>query len=333
MATATLRALRRTYPSAHITWAIGSWSKGVIEHHDLLDAVLDTGASALPVRSRRELLDFARLLRSGNFDLAVSLVRSPLMSLAVLLSGIRHRAGLDSGGRGFGYNIRAKIDPGQPRPEADIYLDVARKLGADTHDTWANVPVFWVEREHMRRLVLEQGVREPFIVLNPAGGRNPGMVMDAKRWPPENFAALANRLTEKLHVQIVLLAGPDDGALIEAVRSKMSQAPAILVGGLSFEQIGAMVSLSMLYIGNDTGLTHLAAAVGAKTVMILGPSDPTRYAPFSPKSLALWKPARLNSGGVSAGTPDGWDWTTDGIGLDEVEAKILAFVEAENTTE
>ena len=115
LATATLRALRRTFPSSHITWAVGSWSKGVIEHHDLLDAILDTGTAALPVKSRREMLDFARLLRKGHFDLAVSLVRSPLMSMAVLLSGIRHRAGLDSGGRGFGYNIRARIDPSQPR--------------------------------------------------------------------------------------------------------------------------------------------------------------------------------------------------------------------------
>jgi ADP-heptose:LPS heptosyltransferase len=328
LATATLRALRRTFPSSHITWAVGSWSKGVIEHHDLLDAVLDTGAAALPVKSRRELLDFVRLLRKGHFDLAVSLVRSPLMSMAVLLSGIPHRAGLDSDGRGFGYNIRAKIDPSQPKHEAEIYLQVAQKLGADTHDTWANVPVFWLERENMRRLLLGQGVREPFIVINPAGGRNPGMVMDAKRWPPENFAALAERLSEKLGARIVLLAGPDDGALVEAVSAKMSQSPAILVGGLSFEQIGAMVSLSTLYIGNDTGLTHLAAAAGARTVMILGPSDPTRYAPFSPKSLALWKPARLNSGGVAAGTPEGWDWATDGISLDEAEAQILTFVEA-----
>jgi len=332
LATATLKALRRAYPAAHITWAIGTWAKGVVEHHDLLDALLDTGDAALPVGSVGNLLAFARRLRAGRYDLAVSLVRSPLMSAATLLSGIRLRAGLDSGGRGFGYNIRARIDPHQPRHEAEVYLDVARALGANTSDCWANMPVYWAEREYLRRLLLEQGVREPFMVVNPAGGRNPGMVMDAKRWPPQHFAALAERLAARLNARVVLLAGPDDGAVVEVVRSKLDSQPPAFVGNLTFGQIAALASLSILYIGNDTGLTHLAAAAGARTAMILGPSDPARYAPFSPRSLALWKPARVNTGGVAAGTPAGWDWLRDGIGVDEAEARIMAFMDEEKLT-
>jgi ADP-heptose:LPS heptosyltransferase len=326
LATATLKALRRGYPSAHITWAVGSWSKGVIEHHDLLDAVMDTGESALPVKSRRDARHFSQQLRAGKFDLAVSLVRSPLMSLAVLQSGIPYRAGLDSGGRGFGYNIRAKVNPQQARHEGEIYLDVARALGLDTSDCRANVPVFWVERENARRLLAEKGVRSPFIIINPAGGSNPGMVMDAKRWPPENFAALAERLLTRLSVRVLLLAGPKDAEIIEAVRSRIKPPVFVFVGGLTFEQIAALASLSHLYIGNDTGLTHLAAAAGARTAMILGPSDPARYAPFSPASIALWKPIALKSGGVAGGAPANWDWARDGIAVDEAEHQILEFL-------
>ena len=76
LATAALKALRRGYPDAHITWAVGSWSKGVIEHHDLLDAVLDTGPGALPVRTSGGMRRFVAHLRAGKFDLVVSLVRS-----------------------------------------------------------------------------------------------------------------------------------------------------------------------------------------------------------------------------------------------------------------
>jgi ADP-heptose:LPS heptosyltransferase len=330
LATATLKALRRAYPAAHITWAVGSWSKGVIEHHDLLDAILDTGESALPVKSASELLRFVKLLRAGHFDLAVSLVRSPLMSLAVWLSGIRWRAGLDSNGRGFGYNIRANIDPTQPRREGEIYLDVARALGLDTADCWANVPIFWKAREDVRRLLFERNIREPFLIFNPAGGRNPGMVMDAKRWPPEHFAALADRLMARWNARAVLLGGPDDGMILDAVRARMHTPPPAFAGNISFEQITALASLSMLYVGNDTGLTHLAAATGARTVMILGPSDPVRYAPFSLHSLALWKPARVAAGGVARGTPKGWDWVRDGISVDEAEAQIISWVNPAN---
>jgi hypothetical protein len=60
--------------------------------------------------------------------------------------------------------------------------------------------------------------------------------------------------------------------------------------------------------------------------MILGPSDPARYAPFTDNALALWKPARVQSGGVAQGAPVDWDWSRDGIGVDEAEQRILEFL-------
>jgi ADP-heptose:LPS heptosyltransferase len=322
LATATLKALRRGYPTAHITWAVGSWSRGVVENHDLLDELLDTGEAALPVKSPGGFLRFVRQLRAGHFDLAVSLVRSPLMSLAVLMSGIPSRAGLDSAGRGFGYNIRAPINPNTPRHEAEIYLDTARTLGLDTAGCWTNVPVSDADRESVKHLLEAQNVTGAFLVFNPAGGRNPGMVMDSKRWPPENVAALAERLSAFTGAQVVLLGGPGDGAIVEGVASRMTKRVTSFVGKLTFGQIAALASLSQLYVGNDTGLTHLAAAARARTVMILGPSDPKRYAPFAPDALTLWKPTAVSAGGVAAGAPEDWNWARDGISIDEAEQAI-----------
>lgn len=328
LATATLAALRRGYSNAYIAWAVGSWSKGVVEHHPLLDAVLNTGPDALPVRSPRGLLNFVRQLRAGHYDLAVSLVRSPLMSAAVWLSGIPHRAGLDSGGRGFGYTVRAPVDPNQPRHEADIYLDVARALGLDVTGCRASVPVRDADRAAVRALLEQHGLRPPYLVINPAGGRNPGMALDAKRWPPGNFAALADRLASRFSAQIVLVGGPDDDLLLASVAEAMKTPALNLAGKLSFGQIAALASLARLYVGNDTGLTHLAAAAGAPTAMILGPSDPARYAPFADNAIALWKPTRIVQTGVVGGVPDGWDWSRDGISLDEAEARITAFMKS-----
>lgn len=327
LATATLKALRQGFPQSHITWAVGSWSKAAIEHHDLLDAVLDTGPAALPLRSPGQFWRFVQQLRAGQFDIAVSLVRSPLMSLAVLLSGIPQRAGLDSGGRGFGYNIRAPIDPRQPRHEADIYLDVARALGLNTTGCYANVPVTEQSRREVEILLAEQRTAQPYLIMNPAGGRNPGMIMDSKRWPVENFAQLGDRLAAQLGIKsILLVAGPDDKSLLDAVTKSMRTPALSFAGVLSFTQIAALASGATLYIGNDTGLTHLAAAAGAKTVMILGPSDPARYAPFAPQSIAIWKRAPLHQAGVSAGAPQDWDWARDGVGVDETETRILEFL-------
>jgi ADP-heptose:LPS heptosyltransferase len=103
---------------------------------------------------------------------------------------------------------------------------------------------------------------------------------------------------------------------------------ATFIGELSFGEIGALANEARIYMGNDTGLTHLAAAAGGKTAMILGPSDPQRYAPFAPPSIAiaLWKPTALHDGGVAAGIPAGWTWERDGINPEEAAAQILAFI-------
>jgi ADP-heptose:LPS heptosyltransferase len=327
LATATLKALRRAYPTAQITWAVGTWSKAAIEHHPLLDAVLDTGNEALPVRTPAGLLHFVRQLKAGNYDLAVSLVRSPLMSAALLLSGIPHRAGVDSAGRGFGYTVRAVVDPNVPRHEAEVYLDVVRALSKDASNSYANVPVADEDRDTVQRKLIERGVTGEYLVVNPAGGRNPGMDMDVKRYPPEQLAELVNRLAALMGAQVVLVGGPNDEALVSAVQTRLDAPAAAFVGELSFGEITALAHGARLYIGNDTGLTHLAAAAGAKTVMILGPTDPRRYAPFAPDALALWKPAALVAGGVAAGTPENWDWARDGISVDEAEKEIRAWLE------
>jgi heptosyltransferase II len=329
MATATLQALRRGYPDAHITWAVGGWSRQAVEYHPALNAILDTGSAALPVKSPGGFFRFVRQVRAGHYDLLVSLVRSPLMSLAALLTGVPQRAGLDSGGRGFGYNIKAPIDPRTIRPEGDIYLDTARALRIDTTGCFATLPVRDEARTTIRHLLAERGISTPYLVIHPGGGQNPGMVMDSKRYPPENFAALANALADEVGKRIILVGAKSDFDIINRVEVGLNRKPVVFCGELSLQQIGALAAGGTLYMGNDTGMTHLAAASGAKTVMILGPSDPRRYAPFTPNSLALWKPAVVQSTGVAAGTPAGWNWQRDGIPVGEALAQIRAFLKVE----
>ncbi len=323
LATVVLPALRRAYPDAHLTWAVGGWSREVVEHHPLVDDILNTGSDALPVRSMAGMRRFVAQVRSGNFDLVVSLVRSPLMSLALYLARVPHRAGIDSADRGFGYTVRAKVDPAAARHEAEIYLDVIRAMGLSSEGCYANVGFTDDDRTVARGL----DIQRPYVVVNPNGGSNPGMAMNAKRWPPESYAGLANRLTSRLNAGVVLLGGPQDKPTIAQVQSALMVRASAYVGTLSFGQIAALAADSLLYVGNDTGLTHLAAASGAKTAMILGPSDPARYAPFTLNSIALWKPVEMRAGGVAAGTPENWDWSRDGISVDDAATQIFAFLD------
>ncbi len=325
MATAALSALRETFPEAHISWAVGPWSARAIEHHPAVNAILDTGED-MPLRSPAALLRFVNRLRAGNFDLAVSLVRSPLMSLAAVLAGIPLRAGLDSGGRGFGYNLRVPIDPAAREHESEIYLKVISAIAGRELHAYANLPVADSALESVRARLAEEGVDAPFIAAHPGGGVNPGARFAAKRFPPQQLAETLNRVAAARGAGVILLGGPGDGALVAEVERQLAVPAVNWTNQLTFQEIGALATESLVYIGNDSGLTHLAAASGAKTVMLMGATDPQRYAPYTADHLTLWKPVALQAGGAVNAARGDWDWARDGFNADEAVAQILAFL-------
>lgn len=325
MATASLSALRRAYPKAHIAWMVGGWSKNAILNHAHLNAIVDLGSNDTSRKLMLTLPRVVNLIRAGKYDLLVSFVRSPVISLAALASGVPIRAGLDSGGRGFGYTVKAKVDPDVPRHEADIYLDVVRALDIKTTTPFANVAVLDADREAVRDRLDAAGIAGKYLVVHPGGGQNPGMTLDAKRYPPDKLAALANRLAAKLDAAVVVIGSPKDQALVDAVREALIPHHAPFTN-LSFGQIAALAAGSALYIGNDTGMTHLASAAGAKTVAIFGPSDPKRYAPFGKDVLTLWRSTDVGSRGVAGGAPVEWDWDRNGISVEDAEKQILDWL-------
>ena len=285
MATAALSALRESYPNAHISWAVGPWSARAIAHHPAIDETVDIGAD-MPLKSVNAFLRLVRRLRAGDYDLAVSLVRSPLMSLAVRLSGIPVRAGIDSGGRGFGYNLRAPVDPDALEHESEIYLRVVSAVAGHDVRAYANLPVTDEARAALKAR-LRDVQAAPFIVAHPGGGVNPGARHEDKRFPPRQLADTLNRVAARHGASVILLGGPGDGELMAAVERQLSVLSVSWVDQLSFPEIGALAAEALVYIGNDSGLTHLAAASGARTVMLMGPTDPRRYAPYAADAIAV----------------------------------------------
>ncbi len=328
MATAALSALREAFPQAHISFAVGSWSARAIAKHPALDAIIDTGASALPTHSPREFARFVKQLRAGKFDLAVSLARSPLMSLALWLSGIKLRAGLDSGGRGFAYNLRVAVDAAAREHESAIYLRVISAItGASCH-AYANLPLEPEAKAEIQRRLAAAAIAAPFIVAHPGGGSNPGLTMDSKRYPPAQFAALLDRLALETGAALILIGGPGDEDLVAAVRQHLKSPATAWVDQLTFAQIAALAATALCYIGNDSGMTHLAAAAGAATVMMMGPTDPQRYAPFTKNHLVLWKATAQTIGNLAATPATQWDWARDGFRAEDGAKRILVFLGA-----
>jgi len=112
--------------------------------------------------------------------------------------------------------------------------------------------------------------------------------MDAKRWPPERFGQVADALVARHGGTAILVGAPNEQPMVAAARAAMRQPVIDLGGKLSLDELGALCQHTALYLGNDSGTTHLAEAAGSPTVVVFGPTDPAQYGPVDGIGEAVW---------------------------------------------
>jgi ADP-heptose:LPS heptosyltransferase len=137
------------------------------------------------------------------------------------------------------------------------------------------------DREWGRHFWMEKGVsaeeRSNVIVLHPGSGSR------KKLWPPKNFLALFHHLRTKPNRKFLLILGPAEGQEIEQAFAELGSPHLILTKGLSLVQLASVIEKSGLFIGNDSGISHMAAALGLPTLAIFGPTDHRVWSPRGEK--------------------------------------------------
>ena len=289
LATPAISSLHAAYPQAPIMLATSAWSRPAVEHNPHLTEILDSGEIGRNgVGGLATYWAFSRKLRSYQFDIAVVLDRSPLVSLLPFLAGVPIRAGLNSHGRGF--SLTHPVSVPEDRHEAQLYLDVVSALGCQSRQP----PTQFVTTEGDQAWAKEALKEDAdWVAVHPGGGVNPGSTLLGKRWPPERYAAIVTRLLQE-GFSVVLLGGAQDKMLAETILRAAGQGEAPkkhlldLVGSTTFGQLGAVLQQCRLFVGNDTGPMHLAVAVDIPVVAVFGPSKPLLYGPFSQQAAVIY---------------------------------------------
>ena len=117
---------------------------------------------------------------------------------------------------------------------------------------------------------------------------HPGSGGRQKCWPLDRYAELILWLRKEINAQILLISGPADTGVVDALRGKVGD-NFILVDQLPLPILAAIIKRSNLFVGNDSGITHLAAAVGTPTITIFGPTDPRMWGPRGEQVKILYK--------------------------------------------
>lgn len=274
-----VRAFRRTYPGARITWLAESHTKNLIEHHPELDEVLvwDRNAWKKLLKERRyltlvrEAKALVRTLRSRRFDVAVDmqgLLRSGLMTF---LSGAPVRIGLRPK-EGSHLFLTRVVDrdrnQGDRAKVSSEYLYLAEQLGLETEDFRMEVPLSDGDRDFIDGWIRDEGLERGYAVAIPFTTR------PQKHWFEDRWAALLDRVTEEMGLPVVVLGGPGDEAALERIRGMAKHRPFSLVGKTSLTEAAGAIEKAALVVGVDTGLTHMGLAFDRPTVTIFGSNIP-----------------------------------------------------------
>lgn len=288
LSTPALRALRETYSQARIDLLVPPGGPvELMRGTTLVDRVVvfdkalyDEPKSLLQPANWSRAAGLANQLRGPRYDAVVLLqhltLRFGTMKYAALClaTGAPVRAGLDNG-RGWFLTHRA-IDEGFDKAhEAEQWLRVAAVLGAHTDDYSPALPQASPDDLHHVDALLA-GKSRPLIALHPGSGD----YSLARRWSPERYAQVADALSAE-GATILLVGGPADAAASELVLSA-ARAPIVnLQGKTTLTQLIELLRRCDLFIGNDGGVMHLAAAAGIHVVAVFGPSNATAWHPWT----------------------------------------------------
>lgn len=255
LSTAVIHPLRRRFPDAQIAFLVGIRTADLFTGDPQIDQVFvyDNRGKHTGWRGKFRLI---RMLRCEKIDLVIDL-RDSVWSR--LIGGVR-----------WGMKLRG----------ADIhavtrYLDVLQRHGVDTIGAQPNLELTDLEFAKRDEFLDESGVNPRQLLI----GVHPGGNWVYKQWTPKNYARISDVLHERWNAQILLFGGPDEHPLLTYVASLTSCQP-VLVKTHDLRQVAALIGACNLFIGNDSGPMHIAAAVGIHVVAIFGSTNHHRSGPY-----------------------------------------------------
>jgi len=287
MATPTFDCLRKSFAGAKMIGLIRKRAKEILRDGPWFDAFIDCED-----KSWSGLRRTVRQIRALKPDIAIVLPNSIRSALTVRLGGAKRIYGYRRSGRGIlltgGPTPKRQRGKIVPIPMADYYLEICRRLGLDTPAS--PKPSLYVGPElqaKAQQLFEKYGLRRQDTVI----GLNPGASFgSSKCWPAEHFAALAELIEHRLDAKILLLSGPGEESIVQAIGSQ-TRARIIDTGPdkIDLGLLKPVIRRCDLLITNDTGPRHYAVAFDVPVVVIMGPTDPRYTAASLEKTVVIRK--------------------------------------------
>jgi heptosyltransferase-2 len=276
-----LASLRKSFPDAEIWVSASEWTKGIFGALDWVKGTI----SLSDKNNYKNIRADAQELKKHAFDMGILFTNSFGSALLFRLAKIPQRWGYSRDGRHLLLTKRVHKPPLEAlQHHIHYYLSLISNLGLETEPARLHFPLTEEAVSQAKDLLRSFSVdtNTPIIILSPGASYGP-----AKRWPASFFSRLATQLQTNHNAEILIIGSETDKAIARSIAAPMSKKPTDLTGETTLPQLAGSISLSDLFITNDSGPMHLANALQVPVVAIFGPTDPRITGPYQNPAKVL----------------------------------------------
>jgi predicted lipopolysaccharide heptosyltransferase III len=273
LATPCVFALKRFLPHAQVDILVEDWVAPLLENHPHVDNVIVLERGGVVARTR-----VARELRAERYDVVYNLHGGTTATFLTRATGARHRVGFET----YQYaKLHTELAPSPlllwGQQKAHSVEQQLALLG------WTGVPVTDKPRTQLGTSpAAAEAVNQRLAAAGLAGQKialiHPAAAFETKRWPVENFARVAEFVADRGFAPVAIAARHET----QIINDLLGAASVRIVSfDLSLPEVTALAARSQLFVGNDSGIAHIAAAVGTPSVVIFGSSNVAAWRPWN----------------------------------------------------
>ena len=272
----SLQSLRRAYPKARITVVVKPPSDELLLGHPAINTVLPLPSGPEAVFWKR--INFARSLKKYQFDVGIVIPNSFGAAFLLSLTGAKNRLGYNTDGRDIllTHPITTTNHLKKSQYRVEYYFKIFSPLKMDIPDTVFS-PVVKQEGDlSVREALLNIGLDEDeeFITLHP------GTSKVERSWHVERFGILCQKIFKADGKKLVLLGTKSEEDMLNRIKDYCPPGKVKVIPPMNLRVLAGVLKKSRIFIGNDSGMMHLAAMVGTPIVGIFGPGNPNTSGPY-----------------------------------------------------
>ena len=281
MSLPALRAIRDRFPDSQITVLVGKPAAEIIGASGYANVTIPVDRVALrdgtKIVSIGRIIKLVMVVRKAKYDFVIDLNSFSETNILGFLSGAQHRLFSHRPGRSIDY--LANFKPRPPREVKDShlvdrYLDVVKPLDIQNPLRTPYLKTLGIADDAVESLLKKEKAQSNALLV----GLFPGAGSSDRRWPIERFAELADYLVRNERVRVIVFGGPEERELL-AQNKHLFPSDTIFFDRLTILQLASALARLSIFVTNDTGPMHIAAAVGTSVIDLLNRPTPNTYTP------------------------------------------------------